>query len=132
MQRRGGRIDCGALSPVTADEPLLRIVLKNLISNGLKFSRRGVPPVVSIAVETGTDEHRLHVTDNGIGIETQEMGKLFQPFQRLHLRREYEGNGLGLAIADEIARVHGTHLQLDNGAEGRGLRVRLTLDAIAH
>jgi two-component system sensor histidine kinase TctE len=43
-----------------------------------------------------------------------------------------EGNGLGLAIVDEIARVHGTQLHLDTGAQGLGLRVRMALDAIAH
>ena len=73
----------------------------------------------------------IEVEDDGPGIPASERLRVLQRFYRVP-GTAGEGNGLGLAIADEIARVHATHLQLDNGAEGRGLRVRVTLDAITH
>lgn len=107
LQRLGGRIDCDVQLGVMADESLLRIVLKNLTSNGLKFFRRGVPPVVRITVEEDDDTHRIHVTDNGIGIADEHQHDIFDMFKRLHTRKQYEGTGLGLSVCRRIAQLHG-------------------------
>jgi signal transduction histidine kinase len=105
---------------VMADESLLRIVLKNLVSNGLKFSRRGVPPMVRITVEETGGEHQIHVTDNGIGIATEHQQDIFDMFKRLHTRKHYEGSGLGLSVCRRIAQLHGGSISvqsaLDNGS----------------
>ena len=76
----------------------------------------------------------LEVEDNGPGIAPQERSRALQRFYRV-LGTEGEGNGLGLAIADEIARVHHSQLELADASMGdgeaahgsRGLRVRLSL-----
>ncbi|MBA4266838.1 MAG: histidine kinase, partial [Comamonadaceae bacterium] len=60
------------------------------------------------------------VSDNGIGIAAEHLSKLFQPFQRLHLRKDYEGTGLGLSISRQIAELHGgsieVHADVDRGS----------------
>jgi PAS domain S-box-containing protein len=128
LQRMGGRIECDPQMPVLADEPLLRIVLKNLISNGLKFSRRGVPPVVHIVVEEHADEHRIHVSDNGIGIAPDHQHDIFDMFKRLHTRKQYEGTGLGLSVCRRIAQLHGGSMNLQS-TTGEGSRFTMHLPA---
>ena len=120
LSRTDGRVECGTQPTVMADESLLRIVLKNLVSNGLKFSRRGVPPMVRITVEETGGEHQIHVTDNGIGIATEHQQDIFDMFKRLHTRKHYEGSGLGLSVCRRIAQLHGGSISvqsaLDNGS----------------
>jgi PAS domain S-box-containing protein len=120
LSRTDGRVESGTQPMVMADESLLRIVLKNLVSNGLKFSRRGVPPMVRITVEETGGEHQIHVTDNGIGIATEHQQDIFDMFKRLHTRKHYEGSGLGLSVCRRIAQLHGGSISvqsaLDNGS----------------
>ncbi len=112
---------------------LLRELLINLVDNAVKYT----PPGGRITLRCGSgptpegERVWIEVEDDGPGILAGERLRVLQRFYRVP-GTAGEGNGLGLAIADEIARVHATHLQLDNGADGRGLRVRVTLDAIAH
>lgn len=107
LSRTDGRIECSPQPWVMADEALLRIVLKNLVSNGLKFSRRGVPPVVRIAVQDDDGGHQIHVSDNGIGIAAEHQHDIFNMFKRLHTRKHFEGTGLGLSVCRRIAKLHG-------------------------
>jgi len=112
---------------------LLRELLINLVDNAVKYT----PPGGRITLRCGSgpspqgERVWIEVEDDGPGIPAGERLHVLQRFYRVP-GTAGEGNGLGLAIADEIARVHGTHLHLDNGAQGRGLRVRVTLDAITH
>jgi two-component system, OmpR family, sensor histidine kinase TctE len=112
---------------------LLRELLINVVDNAVKYT----PPGGRITLRSGMgpspqgERVWIEVEDDGPGIPAGERMHVLQRFYRVP-GTTGEGNGLGLAIADEIARVHGTHLQLDNGAQGRGLRVRVTLDAITH
>ncbi len=114
LQRMGGRLDFAAHPPVMADESLLRIVLKNLASNGLKFSRRGVPPVVRVTVEELDKGHHIHVSDNGIGIAEDHQHDIFDMFKRLHTRKHYEGTGLGLSVCRRIAQLHGGSISVQS------------------
>lgn len=112
---------------------LLRELLINVVDNAVKYT----PPGGRITLRCGSGPSPqgqrvwIEVEDDGPGIPAGERLHVLQRFYRVP-GTAGEGNGLGLAIADEIARVHGTHLHLDNGAQGRGLRVRVTLDAITH
>ncbi len=128
LQRLGGRIECDAQPAVMADESLLRIVLKNLTSNGLKFSRRGVPPVVRITVEEDGGTHQIHVTDNGIGVADEHLHDIFDMFKRLHTRKQYEGTGLGLSVCRRIAQLHGGGISVKS-QPGEGSRFTLHLPA---
>ncbi|MDP3811784.1 MAG: ATP-binding protein [Hydrogenophaga sp.] len=128
--RVGGRIDCETQPLVMADESLLRIVLQNLTTNGLKFARRGVPPVVHVAVEQIDGFHRIHVTDNGIGIAPDNQHDVFDMFKRLHTRKQYEGTGLGLSICRRIAQLHGGSMTVQSTPD-EGSRFTLHLP-VAH
>jgi signal transduction histidine kinase/DNA-binding response OmpR family regulator len=96
----------------------MRQIFQNLISNALKFSRKGVPPVITITSQL--IEHKaIHsppspngkyckiiVTDNGIGFDEKYLDRIFVIFQRLNNRTAYEGTGIGLAIAKKIVDKH--------------------------
>lgn len=128
ISRMEGRLDCHPQPQVMADESLLRIVLKNLASNGLKFARRGVPPVVRISVEVVEGGHLIHVGDNGIGIAEDHQRDIFDMFKRLHTRKHYEGSGLGLSICRRIAQLHGGRMSVQS-VPGEGSRFTLHLPA---
>lgn len=127
--RTDGRVECGTQPMVMADESLLRIVLKNLVSNGLKFSRRGVPPRVRVTVEETDGEHQIHVSDNGIGIATEHQQDIFDMFKRLHTRKHYEGTGLGLSVCRRIAQLHGGSISMQSALDDGS---RFTLHLPAH
>ncbi|MGE4094547.1 MAG: PAS domain S-box protein, partial [Candidatus Binatia bacterium] len=92
------RVEVGLLPTIEADPLQMRQLLQNLISNALKFCRKEEAPLVRISgILSGREQHcHLRVEDNGIGFDTKYLPRIFQPFQRLHTRREYEGSGMGL------------------------------------
>lgn len=133
MLRVGGRIDCGAQPLVMSDESLLRIVLKNLTTNGLTFSRRGVPPVVHVSVEQADGVQRIHVTDNGIGIAPDRQHDVFDMFKRLHTRTQHKGSGLGLSICRRIAQLHGGSMSVQSTVgEGSCFTLHLPVQSTEH
>jgi PAS domain S-box-containing protein len=88
-----------SLPRVWADRRILEQVLANLLCNGLKFARPGVPPRICIWAETaGRDAVRLYIKDNGLGIEPQYQDRIYKVFERLHDADAYPGTGIGLAI----------------------------------
>ncbi|MDP3834221.1 MAG: ATP-binding protein [Hydrogenophaga sp.] len=112
---------------------LLRELLLNLVDNAVKYT----PPGGRITLRCGHDgpteaPHAwVEVEDDGPGIAAEEHARVLQRFYRVP-GTAGEGNGLGLAIADEIARAHRTQLLLDSGAQGGGLRVRVSFEAVTH
>jgi signal transduction histidine kinase len=103
------------LPTVMADQAQLAQVFQNLIANGIKFQRDGVPPQVHISAEQkGDDEWKFCVEDNGIGIDPEQAERLFQIFQRLHTREEYEGTGIGLALCRRIVERHGGRIWVES------------------
>lgn len=81
-------------------------LLQNLVANGLKFHRPGVPPVVRIRAVDEKGATRIEVADNGVGFDDKYAERIFAPFQRLHARGEFEGTGMGLAIVRRITERH--------------------------
>jgi len=118
-QQSGGRVEVGELPTIDADPVQMRQLLQNLISNALKFHRDAEPPVVKIysqlldrerkPVEAGAVAElcQIVVEDNGIGFDEKYLDRIFNVFQRLHSRSEYEGTGMGLAICRKITERHG-------------------------
>jgi light-regulated signal transduction histidine kinase (bacteriophytochrome) len=98
----------GDLPVVRGDEAMLRVVLVNLISNALKFTRpreKATIEIGSMADQTG--ETVIFVRDNGVGFDMTHADKLFGVFQRLHHVDEFEGTGIGLANVRRIIALHG-------------------------
>ncbi|WP_310567027.1 ATP-binding protein [Hydrogenophaga sp.] len=109
---------------------LLRELLINLVDNAVKYTPDGGCITLRCGQERvgGVELAWIGVEDDGPGIPEHEHGHVLQRFYRLQ-GSAGEGNGLGLAIADEIARAHHTQLQLRTGASGRGLCVRVAFVA---
>jgi len=122
-------IDLGAeTAPVQArgDAWLLEDLLANLIDNALKYTPAGGRVTVRCGQQAGAAY--LEVEDDGPGIPEVERARVRERFYRLPGSAGI-GCGLGLAIVDEIARVHGASLTIGSGAQGRGARLRVTFGA---
>lgn len=103
----------------SGDSKLVRILLTNLISNAMKFTRNQPNPVITVGSERVAGETRLFVRDNGVGFDMIYAHKLFGAFQRLHSQNEFAGEGIGLAAAQRIVNRHGGRIWAE-GAMGEG------------
>lgn len=103
-------IDVGPLPTITADPLQMRQLLQNLLANALKFIKPDVRPEISVTAQSVLLDNKpavdLQVSDNGIGFDTRFTDKIFNPFQRLHARSDFEGSGIGLAIVRRIVERH--------------------------
>lgn len=124
-------IDLGADSQpvqVTGIYWLLQELLSNLIDNAIRHTPSGG----NITIRCGMDGQRafLEVDDSGSGIPPEERDKVRERFYR-SAGSSADGCGLGLAIVDEVARVHGAQLSILDGSSGRGVRMRIDFPAAA-
>ncbi len=112
---------------VTGHEWLLRELLVNLADNAVKYTPEGGTVTIRCGMRAG--QAFLEVEDDGPGVAREELPRILERFYRVQ-GTQGEGTGLGLAIAEEIARLHRTHLQVQPGTGGRGLRVGLLFPAV--
>jgi len=104
----------------------LKLLFQNLIANAIKFRHANRTPVIHITAEPGNNNWRFMVSDNGIGIEKQNLERIFIIFQRLHNRSQYEGSGIGLAHCKKIAELHGGTIWAES-EPGAGSRFYFTI-----
>jgi len=116
------------LPPTSGDGALLRNVLINLIGNAFKFSANRAHPRVEIGAQNDGTEVVYYVKDNGVGFDMQYANKLFGVFQRLHRPDEFEGTGVGLALAQRIIQRHGGRIWAE-GKVNEGATFFFTLPA---
>jgi signal transduction histidine kinase/DNA-binding response OmpR family regulator len=112
--------------PSWADGERIGEVVENLLSNAVKYSPGGGE--VRLAVRRERETAVVSVTDHGIGIATEDQGRLFRPFSRVHDRKAtgIEGFGLGLSICERIVRAHGGRFEVTS-APGEGSTFSFTL-----
>jgi PAS domain S-box-containing protein len=122
----GATIRCGQLPVVYCEKTEFVQLFENLIENAIKYAREGVPPEITITAEREAEGWVISVADNGIGIEPEYQHKIFNLFQRLHARAEYEGTGIGLAICRKVVEVHGGRIWVES-QPGAGSTFRLTV-----
>lgn len=110
----------GELPPAWGDGALLRQVIFNLVENALKYSRPRDKAVITVEGWEESQATVYRVTDNGVGFDMAYVGKLFGVFQRLHRTEDFEGTGIGLALAKRVVERHGGEIEaqgeLDVGA----------------
>ncbi len=83
-----------------------------LLDNAIKYSKKGVTPIIKISFQSKANEWEVGIHDNGIGIDPKFFDKIFIIFQRLHNREEYEGTGIGLSIAKKHIETWGRRIWL--------------------
>jgi signal transduction histidine kinase/DNA-binding response OmpR family regulator len=113
--------------PVYLDRDMWEKVLLNLLSNAFKFTLEGGITIGLAASADGTAAE-VRVSDTGIGIPAQELPKLFERFHRVEgaQGRSFEGSGIGLALVQELVRLHGGRISVDSTV-GRGTTFTVAL-----
>jgi len=113
-----GTVTFDSLPNVAISRVHLRQLFQNLIANGLKYSRPGVPPNIHVCARREDGRWIFQVRDNGIGIAPQHYERIFQPFKRLH-GSEVSGSGIGLATCKRIVERYGGRIWVEsNGHHG--------------
>lgn len=113
IDQSAARIERGPLPIVRANRLQCVQLFQNLIGNALKFHGED-PPVVRLAATSVGHRWRLTVFDNGIGIDPTQHQRIFQVFQRLHGRDQFEGTGIGLSLCQKIVLAHGGDIGVDS------------------
>jgi PAS domain S-box-containing protein len=106
LSETGALVTHDPLPTVFADRGQMIRLLQNLLGNALKF-HGSAKPTIHLGVERADNAWRISVRDNGIGIPSEYLERIFILFQRLHTRTEYPGTGMGLAICKKIVERHG-------------------------
>ena len=107
-------IDVGELPIIFAYKSSMEQVFQNLIGNAIKYKRKNIPIKITITATSLQEQWQFSVKDNGIGIDKQYFEKIFVIFQRLHLKNEFSGTGIGLAITKKIVENLGGKIWLES------------------
>ena len=104
----------GSLPQIVGDPAALSSVLQNLISNAVKYSRRGGTVTVQARTVNGDQDLQIAIHDQGDGIPGNEIPHLFEPFFRGKRARaaQIQGSGLGLSVVKRVVEAHGGHIEV--------------------
>nr|WP_315245553.1 ATP-binding protein [uncultured Flavobacterium sp.] len=112
---KNAQIKINKLPFIQASRVQMRQLFANLITNAIKYSKADTPPLIQIYQDDNINTDipnqntkfvKIKIKDNGIGMESCHLLKIFTIFQRLHAKNEYSGNGIGLAICKKIMENH--------------------------
>lgn len=92
---------------INGDKVMLKLLIKNILSNALKYTRTKEEAIIEVSSSESENEYTVSVKDNGVGFNMEYSSRLFGVFQRLHSNSEFEGSGIGLAICQRILKRHG-------------------------
>ncbi|MBO9474726.1 transporter substrate-binding domain-containing protein [Shimia sp. R10_1] len=131
IEDSGAQLTFSTLPVVYANRGQIRQLLQNLIGNAIKFRSEDRSPLIEIHSEPATKKCvAFSVSDNGIGMPSEFVDRIFTPFSRLHGHQDYEGSGLGLAICQRVAVNHEGSIRVTS-TEGVGSRFTVTLRGAA-
>ena len=110
---------------ISGDESKLRQVFQNLIDNSIKYTKKGW---INVKIQNESDKVVVTVSDSGIGIKPEVIGKLFTQFQRGSKEaKKIQGTGLGLFIAKQFVEAHKGTITPSSDGEGKGSQFRVEL-----
>lgn len=113
LRDSAGVLEVDELPTVAGSPTLFLQLIQNLVANAIKF-HGDEPPLIHVSCRASDDEYLISVQDNGIGIAPEYHQRIFQVFQRLHSRSEYEGTGIGLAICKKIIERLGGRIWVES------------------
>jgi len=118
ISEKSAKITVDELPDIEGESNRLYQLFLNLISNSLKFSKTDESPIISITgqhvIVKDVEYLEIRVQDNGIGFEPEYSDKIFEVFQRLHGRSQYEGTGIGLAVCKKIVEKHNGRIRVES------------------
>ena len=117
IEEHDAEITSEELPEVGGDDSQLRQVFQNLLENAIQYSG-DAPPRVHVSTERVGGEWIVSVSDEGVGIDPDDQGRIFEIFQRLHTRDERAGTGIGLALCKRIVERHGGVIWVDSEPDG--------------
>ncbi len=127
IEESESQVSVGEMPPVLGDATQLVQLVQNLVGNALKFCGESRPQVHVAARRCG-ELWEITVKDNGIGIDSDSLERVFQVFQRLHTQEEYPGTGIGLSVCKKIVERHGGRIWAES-QPGMGTTFHFTLQA---
>jgi len=140
IREKNAQVELDRLPVLPASTVLMGPLFSNLISNALKYGKKGEIPRVRIRYEEGPVQStgngketevrygRIYIEDNGIGFDQKYAEQIFDMFRRLHSNAEYEGTGIGLALCKKIVEMHHGYISaLGKPGEGAVFIVSLPL-----
>ncbi|MEO6405866.1 MAG: ATP-binding protein [Ferruginibacter sp.] len=104
----------GELPKLVVNKTDIVRLFQNLLANAIKFKKAGIAPVILLKVVENKVEWLISIQDNGIGIPAEKFEKIFEIFNRLHSKEEYEGTGIGLASCKKIVEGNGGTIWLES------------------
>lgn len=104
----------GRLPEVFAEQSQVEALIQNLLSNSLKYQKKDQQPVIHVSSKKEAGQDVIIIADNGIGIEQDQVDKIFTVFSRLHTQDQYPGSGVGLAICRRIVKRHGGEIWVES------------------
>jgi PAS domain S-box-containing protein len=136
IKEKNAVISVGYIPNLEINPGQMRQVFQNLISNALKFCKRNVAPIIDIYCEprsvedsflhNGVRHCNIYIRDNGIGFNEKYVKTIFNLFEKLHSKDDYDGSGIGLAITKKIIEKHNGQISV-RSEEGVGTEFILTL-----
>ncbi|UZR99514.1 sensor histidine kinase [Chondrinema litorale] len=102
------------LEQIKGDKPMITQLITNLLSNAIKYSKTTEIAEISVSGEELGNDYVYTIKDNGVGFDMKFLSRIFKAFQRLHKDRDYEGTGVGLAIALKVIEHHNGRIWADS------------------